>query len=560
MKGTTNSQRGIGGGDSEKAVISLKTNQASHEDLIGAKFKVVINGVTTEYVWEGNSITLDVPAFTTYTVEYNEVPGYSSPNTFTAIAVPGNDRFVTGMYRTELLTVNVSADEGTVSGYEVQVIRQVPTGYTELKYIQSSGTQYIDTGVYGRSGVSSKMDIKIDELPLEATVVGAQSGGKHAYLAHYYYSWCCGIGSYSQTGITPVIGTRYTLDTALAGSQSSMTVNGTTTSFDFGSVNVSLGITMYVCACNKEGIASYFSKVKIYSLKIYEDSILVRDYIPVKNSLGIAGLYDRVEDKFHPSETDSNFIAGPVVGEWIEESEVLHTQTSISGTYKIPYGTRYMVKATPLSGFYTPKGYVFSNSQNAREVNVIYHKVAPGVIIQGVSGRLYTKEEWSFQEDSNGVAVVTENCRFVIAKENVKYEERWGGYNIDVGLKGMLSEQALKDYDGLGNTAKIIAVVGNTNDGYRDGTAAGDTADYVFPNGQFGYLGAVGEWAAVGDNKNVVNEMLIVIGGSQITAYPQWTSTLADLSLGNAYTWRNTLHTYEPKNYYYVSIRAFLTL
>lgn len=560
MKGTTNSQRGIGGNDSEKAVISLKTNQASHADLIGVKFKVVINGVTTEYIWEGNSITLDVPAFTTYTIEYNEVQGYSSPNTFTAIAVPGNDRFVTGMYRTELLTINVSADEGVVSGYKVQIIRQVPTGYTELKYIQSDGTQYIDTGVYGRSGVSSKMDIKIDALPLEATIVGAQSGGRHAYLAHYYYSWCCGIGSYSQTGITPVIGTRYTLDTVLAGSQSSMTVNGTTTSLDFGSADVNLGVTMYVCACNKGGIASYFSKVKIYSLKIYEDSILVRDYIPVKNSSGIAGLYDRVEDKFHPSETDSNFFAGPVVGEWIEESEVLHTQTSISGTYKIPYGTRYMVKATPLSGFYTPKGYVFSNSQNAREVNVIYHKAAPGVFIQGVSGRLYTKEEWSFQEDSNGVAVVTENCRFVMAKEDVKENVSWGAAYLGIlGLIGMEREQAMNDYDGPGNTAKIIEAIGNTNDGYRDGTAAGDAAEYVFPNGQFGYLGSAGEWIAVYNNLEAVNEILVLLGNSLGAA--KWTSTAAYQDPNYAWSFNQSegLRYYDRYNTI-VSVRAFLAL
>jgi hypothetical protein len=116
MKGNTNSQRS---NDEEKLVVSLKTNQSSNTDLINTTFKVIIGEEITEYVWSGNSVTIKVPAYMPYTIEYGDVNGYKKPKTFTTRAYPGNDRFVTGLYNTELVTVKVSADKGTVSGYTI---------------------------------------------------------------------------------------------------------------------------------------------------------------------------------------------------------------------------------------------------------------------------------------------------------------------------------------------------------------------------------------------------------------------------------------------------------
>ena len=48
---------------------------------------------------------------------------------------------------------------------------------------------------------------------------------------------------------------------------------------------------------------------KLFSCKIYDDGTLVRNYIPVKNSNNIAGVYDLVNDTFTASSVD-NFEAG----------------------------------------------------------------------------------------------------------------------------------------------------------------------------------------------------------------------------------------------------------
>ena len=52
---------------------------------------------------------------------------------------------------------------------------------------------------------------------------------------------------------------------------------------------------------------------KIYSFKILDNETLVRDFIPVHNTMtNSAGLYDRVEKKFYPNAGLEYFREGPV--------------------------------------------------------------------------------------------------------------------------------------------------------------------------------------------------------------------------------------------------------
>lgn len=121
-----------------------------------------------------------------------------------------------------------------------------------------------------------------------------------------------------------------------------------------------------------------------------------------------------------------------------------------------------------------------------------------GVFIYDINGKYTLPSAWdtSRNEEAVGVAILTDDCKFVVAKEDISASTiRWGGYGTDIStLTNYTSESsAATDFDGVNNTSKIIAAIGNINDGYRDGTAAGDCAAYTFPNGKTGYLGAAGE-------------------------------------------------------------------
>ena len=81
---------------------------------------------------------------------------------------------------------------------------------------------------------------------------------------------------------------------------------------------VNLNLSLYVFACHLSNKAAWFSKGKLYELKIWKKNAqsgeldLIRHYLPCIKG-GRAGLYDKVEGKIYYSFTDDNFVAGPVL-------------------------------------------------------------------------------------------------------------------------------------------------------------------------------------------------------------------------------------------------------
>ena len=95
MIGKTNSQRGDG---YERLVISLKTDQTSHEGIFGAVITVSYNDITAEYTWEGKNISVLIPAYTDYSISVSEVNGYITPDISTFTSQPYGLRKVSFSY------------------------------------------------------------------------------------------------------------------------------------------------------------------------------------------------------------------------------------------------------------------------------------------------------------------------------------------------------------------------------------------------------------------------------------------------------------------------------
>ena len=207
------------------------------------------------------------------------------------------------------------------------------------------------------------------------------------------------------------------------------------------------------------------------------------------------------------------------------------------------------------ANLYQPKGnYVIDNTLPAN-----------GLYIYDTDGNFTLPDNWDTANNSKavGVAILTDDCRFVVAKEDAKSSYlRWGGYGTDISTLTNYTDaaNAATDFDGVNNTAKIIAAIGNSNDGYRDGTAAGDCAAYTFPNGKTGYLGAAGEWQVARQNKEDLNSALTLIGGTTMKESAYWTST--EYSSTDAWCqWFDSssrLGDYNKLSSFYV--RAFLAL
>lgn len=152
---------------------------------------------------------------------------------------------------------------------------------------------------------------------------------------------------------------------------------------------------------------------------------------------------------------------------------------------------------------------------------VIYN-VLNGVFIQHIDGTLYTTDEWTaggFTNDqANGVAVGEGAVAFVMAKEELS-PMAWSSDESTI-LKGVFTtetvSEARKDYDGVGNTAAIAKA--------DSSSMAQACLGYTFPNGNKGYLPAVGELRLIYGNITAIRSALTLIGGASLVTY-YWSST-----------------------------------
>ena len=155
---------------------------------------------------------------------------------------------------------------------------------------------------------------------------------------------------------------------------------------------------------------------------------------------------------------------------------------------------------------------------------VHYNKYVPlGVFIQHIDGSLYTKDEWSAagfsNDEANGVAVVDDLARFVIAKEDLS-TTAWG--NPGILIEGVKTEtdysKAIGDYSGYKNTQYMIAA--------SDDNAGKACAAYTFPNGSTGYLPSLGELSVLAGRLSAIQSCLGVVGQRMIIGdYFYWSST-----------------------------------
>lgn len=148
-----------------------------------------------------------------------------------------------------------------------------------------------------------------------------------------------------------------------------------------------------------------------------------------------------------------------------------------------------------------------------------------GVYIQDVDGELWTSDAWDGSATPNGIAVVTENCRFVMALSyatNLPINSEYLSEGMTLPIYSS-KDEAVKDYSGLNNTEVMLSAYGNDTS-----EAAGYCANYTFPNGQKGYLGSVGEWQALLGKESSVEACASKVGVEIDITYDYWSSTRSD--------------------------------
>lgn len=206
-----------------------------------------------------------------------------------------------------------------------------PTTY--LEYVDSNGSQYVDTGVRGQSGLKAFMDMAWLKVGDDWAFLDARAtGSSETRIMLWHTAWSCaslaygnfvypsptgGAGS-SANGLAVAANTRYWVTTELnAGSQTMDIVGGAYdgrvyTAAKADDIDAVVNLTLF--GNNIGGSVKNLSKARLYRVKIWKDGVLVRDFRPVMTNIGAAMLWDAVARKLYLSNSGGFASYGPETG------------------------------------------------------------------------------------------------------------------------------------------------------------------------------------------------------------------------------------------------------
>lgn len=183
----------------------------------------------------------------------------------------------------------------------------LPAGYTQVEYLQSTGTQYIDVGFKPNQDTRAILDVNSALVSGPVWLFGARtSASSKAYNFLCYGSkYRSDYNDNSSTSLTINPSGRFTIDK----DKNVTKINGSTAStITYGAFRCEYNLFLF--SNNNAGAANSGASISIYSCKIYDNGVLVRDMVPARNSSGTLGMYDLVGGTFYTNAGSGTFTAG----------------------------------------------------------------------------------------------------------------------------------------------------------------------------------------------------------------------------------------------------------
>ena len=389
----------------------------------------------------------------------------------------------------------------------------LPSGYTKLDYIESSGTQYINTGFKPNQNTRVVMDVEVlgttQCAPFGARA--SQSGTTYTLFLLTATTGRTDYGTSKQAMTFSSILGRYTIDA----NKNVVNVNGVSITHTASTFSVDHNI--FLLAVNTAGTASNFAKVKLYSCKIYDNGTLVRDFIPCKNANGTLGLWDNVNSVFYANAGTGTFSTGTKHKTLIGGTgyEIKSGRVLIAGTgYDIKKGrtliggTGYDIKfATPI-GELIAGTIVYMNVDGTRTPYIVVHQGNPDTTVYGAScngtwvlmQNIYSLTKWQARQNSyyhssdclvrqlaqsfpSKLDAVIQNNLIPLKLLNIEYS--WEDISGDKVFPLTSNDLSNMDYFSDGAVSKRIATFNGAATGYwlRDPDSYGAKIKYITASG-----------------------------------------------------------------------------
>lgn len=227
------------------------------------------------------------------------------------------------------ITTNVSGGGGDITHEEylqdVELARSILEDfirYNELQYIESTGTQYFDTEYYPNQ--NTKIEMIVETLNLTSTFVpfGTRESSRLDYIAGINFNnqnyiqfntntaeYFGNSNNFLNAKIKVILYNGYFKVEYIG--DSTKNIEGTFATRD----NFQCLTSLYLGCLNNNGSTRYLDqKYRIFSTKIFENDVLIKDYIPVLDRFNDkACLYDKINESYLYNSGTGNMIAGGVV-------------------------------------------------------------------------------------------------------------------------------------------------------------------------------------------------------------------------------------------------------
>ncbi|MBR0428202.1 MAG: hypothetical protein IJK18_08410 [Clostridia bacterium] len=262
---------------------------------------------------------------------------------------------VTGTYVGNLTDTEYAKANADLDNILYQSENVLPDAYQQVEYLESTGTQYINTGVSYANDllVKDKVLYTVLDEELSTRTIYRISGvsatlywgvGKRGNTS--IWTWCAG----SVTSVPVQTHTKYNLEINMSTNEvyANGDLVGSRTTTSTGSGN------MYLFAsknATKDEVNSFEYDIRRYRTEFYKSGILIRNFVPCyRKADNEAGMYDTVNGVFYTNEGTGDFVVG-------EDVDVLNTKIESVLTEKaiklIPENIKSGVNILGIIGTYT---------------------------------------------------------------------------------------------------------------------------------------------------------------------------------------------------------------
>ena len=186
--------------------------------------------------------------------------------------------------------------------------------FTRLEYLESTGTQYIDTGYKPNSNTSYEFEYTnfLDDGCLFGAYTSNWANGSGLFTSGIegpdVYYWFHYNGNWNT-----LIPSVFTKDATVKIDKNVITINNTS-SYTASSSTFSVNYPLYLFGGNIGGSLSSPVVVRVKKFVIKENDVEIRNFIPVRSNItGELGMFDVVEQKFYTNKGTDKFVAGPAI-------------------------------------------------------------------------------------------------------------------------------------------------------------------------------------------------------------------------------------------------------